>query len=295
MSMFVKFWGVRGSIPTPGPATRRYGGNTPCVEIRTPETHFICDAGSGMRELGILLSRIPRDRPITTHLMLSHAHWDHIQGFPFFAPAYNPTTTVRVYGTEPGDDRFYRLLSGQMESSDYFPVQFSDLGGQIVSDHLDGGCRMVGDTEVSTFPVWHPGGCLSYKFRLGDRTVVYATDNELDQVIQNPEDINRPERLRRLPEDFLDFIRGADLLIADGQYTDDEYPCRVNWGHARATSCVDLALAAGVKQLAIFHHDPMQSDSDVDAKVQVCRQRAALLNATTLSVFGAREGVELRL
>ncbi|HCH66420.1 MAG TPA: hypothetical protein DFR83_26690 [Deltaproteobacteria bacterium] len=293
MSMFVKFWGVRGSIPTPGPSTRRYGGNTSCVEVRTPEAHFICDAGSGMRELGLALSRTANGKPLTSHLMLSHAHWDHIQGFPFFGPVYSPTTTLRVYGTDPGDDRFFRLLSGQM-GSDYFPVQFSDLAGRVVSDHLNGGCRVVGDTEVSVLPVCHPGGSLSYRFRLGDRMVVYSTDNELDLLIENPEDAHRPEVLRRLPEDLVSFVRGADLLIADGQYTDVEYPNRVNWGHSRASTCIDLALAAGVKQVAIFHHDPMQSDADVEAKIQGCRRRAALLQGSALSVFGAREGVELR-
>jgi len=294
MPMFVKFWGVRGSIPTPGPATRRYGGNTSCVEVRSPEAHFICDAGSGIRELGVSLARAARGKPITSHLMLSHAHWDHIQGFPFFGPAYNPTTTLRVYGTEPGDSRFHQLLSGQM-GSDYFPVQFADLPGNIVSDHLDGGTRLVGDTTVAVLPVWHPGGSLSYRFTYGGRHVVYSTDNELDLVIQNPEDADRPEVLRKLPSRLVDFISGADLLIADGQYTDAEYPKHVNWGHSRATTVVDLAVAAKVRQVAIFHHDPMQSDADVDAKIDACRERAAILGAHQLSVFGAREGVELRI
>ena len=294
MSMFVKFWGVRGSIPTPGPATRRYGGNTSCVELRTPEAHFICDAGSGIRELGIRLARAAHGTPITSHLMLSHAHWDHIQGFPFFGPVYNPTTTLRVYGTEPGDERFHQLLSGQM-GSDYFPVEFSDLPGQIVSDHLDGGCRVVCDTEVSVLPVCHPGGSLSYSFRHGGRHVVYSTDNELDLLIENPEDGERPGVLRVLPAELVAFVRGADLLIADGQYTDEEYPKHRHWGHSRASTVVDLAVAAGVKQVAVFHHDPMQSDADVDAKIEACRARAASLGATGLSIFGAREGVELRI
>lgn len=292
--MFVKFWGVRGSIPTPGPATRRYGGNTSCVEVRTPGAHFICDAGSGIRELGIRLAQVAAGKPITSNLMLSHAHWDHIQGFPFFGPAYNPTTTLHVYGTEPGDDRFHKLLSGQM-GSDYFPVAFSDLAGNIVSDHLAGGCRVVGDTEVSVLPVCHPGGSLSYKFRRGSRHVVYSTDNELDLLIKNPEDADKPELLRQLPDDLVDFVRGADLLIADGQYTDAEYPNHVNWGHSRATTVIDLAVAAEVRQVAVFHHDPMQSDADVDAKIDACRHRAGLLGARKLSVFGAREGVELRI
>ena len=294
MSMFVKFWGVRGSIPTPGPSTRRYGGNTSCVEVRTPATHFICDAGSGLRELGRHMAHRADGQAISSNLLLSHAHWDHIQGFPFFGPVYSPTTTLRVYGTEPGDDRFFRMLSGQMDS-DYFPVHFSELASRIESDHLDGGCRMVGDTEVSVFPVCHPGGSLTYKFRHDGRTVIYSTDNELDLLIANPQDDARQGVLRWLPDDLVEFMRGADLLIADGQYTDEEYKTRVNWGHSRATTCIDLAILAGVKQLAIFHHDPMQSDADVEAKIAACRERAALLGKPELLVFGAREGVELRV
>lgn len=291
MSIVVKFWGVRGSIPTPGPATGRYGGNTSCVEVRTPGAHFICDAGTGIRELGLRLIEEAGDQPICTNLFLSHAHWDHIQGFPFFAPVYRATTTLRVFGTEAGDDRFHRLLSGQMDS-DYFPVQFSELAGEIVADHLDGGARIVGDTEVSVFPACHPGGSLTYRFRHGAASVVYSTDNELDLLIQNPRD--PATALRRLPAELVDFVRGADLLIADGQYTDAEYPAHRGWGHSRATTAVDLAVAADVRQLAIFHHDPMQSDAAVDAKLDACHRRAEEVGRPSLRVFGAREGVEHR-
>ena len=299
MSIHVRFWGVRGSIPTPGPATRRYGGNTPCVEVRTPKARFILDAGSGLRELGLRMAADAGASPSISHLLLSHAHWDHIQGFPFFAPIYKPSTTVRVYGTEPGDDRFYRLLSGQMDS-DYFPVQFSDLAGHIVADHLNGGRREVEDATVSVMPLCHPGGSLSFRIQLGEQSVVYATDNELDMGfddIEQPNDTGHGQaaQLRRLPDELVEFMHGTDLLIADGQYTDEEYPSRRGWGHSRATTAVDLAVAAKVDQLAIFHHDPMQSDTDVDAKVEACRRRATALGAPGLSIFGAREGIELRI
>jgi len=294
LPIHVRFWGVRGSIPTPGPSTRRYGGNTSCVEVRTPQARFILDAGSGIRELGVRMVRQTHDQPTTTHLLLSHAHWDHIQGFPFFAPAYNPATTLRVYGTEPGDDRFHRLLSGQMDSA-YFPVQFADLAGKIVADHLDGGERQVEDATVSVLPVCHPGGSLSYRIQRGDHGVVYSTDNELDLVIENAEEAKDPSVMRRLPDELVRFIHGADLLIADGQYTDETYPKHRGWGHSRATTVVDLAIAAKVGQVGIFHHDPMQSDAEVDAKINACRRRAAALGAPGLSIFGAREGIELRI
>ncbi len=292
MPIFTTFWGVRGSIPTPGPATRRYGGNTSCVDIRTPEGHFICDAGTGIRELGIRMAREACGKPICAHLLLSHSHWDHIQGFPFFAPVYNPSTTLRVYGMDDGDDRFHRLLSGQMDSS-YFPVQFSDLAGNIVADHLGGGTRRVADTEVSVLPVCHPGGSLSYRFQRGDHSVVYSTDNELDLLIENPD--APPDELRRIPESLVAFVRNTDLLIADGQYTDAEYPMRRHWGHSRATTVIDLAVAAGVKQVAIFHHDPMQSDADVEEKIADCRERANILGANDLTIFAAREGITLSI
>lgn len=292
--MYVKFWGVRGSIPTPGHTTGRFGGNTSCVEVRTQGGRFICDAGTGIRALGQQMIQDAAGDAIHAHLLLSHPHWDHIQGFPFFVPAYIPTTRLTVYGRDPGDRRFYELLSGQMDS-DYFPVHFSDLQGRVEPDHLDGGRRVLGDTTVSVLPVCHPGGSLSYRLEGDGGCVIYSTDNELDLLIENKAEAEDPAVLRKLPADLVEFIRGADLLIADGQYTDEEYKTRVSWGHSRASSCVDLAVQAGVPRLAVFHHDPMQTDAQVDAKIQACRDRARLLGASELVVFGAREGVELRL
>ncbi len=296
MSLYVKFWGVRGSIPTPGWSTQRYGGNTSCVEVRSDTTRFICDGGTGIRELGAHLMATEAGRgPIEAHLLFSHAHWDHIQGFPFFTPAYLPTSKLTVYGTEPGDDRMYRLLSGQMQSSDYFPVQFSDLGAKIQPDDLAGGSKQIGDVTVSFLPVCHPGGSLSFRFDAGGRRVVYSTDNELDLVLGNmAEAAADPDAPRQCPEDLVEFIRGADVLIADGQYTDHEYGTRVNWGHSRATTLVDLAAQAGVERVAVFHHDPMQADADVEKKIAACQARARR-HGVRVDIFGAREGIEIKL
>ena len=296
MSLFVKFWGVRGSIPTPGWATQRYGGNTACVEVRTADARFICDGGSGIRELGAAMVREKRDdTPFRAHIFFSHAHWDHIQGFPFFTPAYLPSSQLTVYGTEAGDDRMYRLLSGQMQSLDYFPVQFSDLGARIRSGDLGGTGATIDGVRVSYLPVCHPGGSVSYRFEAGGRRVVYSTDNELDLVLENAaESLRDPALPRRCPPDLVEFVRGADVLVADGQYTDDEYPMRVNWGHSRATTLVDLAAQAGVKRVAVFHHDPMQADADVTRKVAACQARAERLGVA-VDIFGAREGIEIKL
>ena len=294
MAFFVRFWGTRGSIPTPGKATHRYGGNTSCVEVRIDDGLFICDGGSGLREFGTdLLERGMSS--ITAHFMFSHMHWDHIQGFPFFTPVYMPQNTFHIYGPEQGDTRFFNLLSGQMSSS-YFPVNFSELGCQIVPASLgETGAATIDGVEVRCFGLHHPGGSYAYRFDKDGYSVVYATDNEIDQTLPDPDAVVRqPEALRQVPDAFVEFCRGVDLLISDSQYTDEEYLTKVGWGHPRATTVVDLAILAGVKQVALFHHDPMHNDDDVELKIAVCKARAEALGGEML-IFGAREGMELRI
>jgi len=291
-NLFVRFWGVRGSIPTPGPRTRRYGGNTSCVEVRQGDTLMVFDAGTGMRELGVQLLKA-RLKELTVHLFLSHPHWDHIQGFPFFGPAYVNTTTMYVYGPK-GDEKNYQLLSGQMANA-YFPVKFSDLGANIVARSFNGAVVKAGEVKVKCFGQKHPGGSVGFRVESGERSVVFATDSELDQMLLDPQIVKRdPEALRELPDELVDAVRGADLLIADAQYTDAEYATKVGWGHPRATTVVDLAVQAGVRQLALTHHDPMHSDRDVDLMVLECQERAESLGVE-LEVFGAREGITLKV
>jgi phosphoribosyl 1,2-cyclic phosphodiesterase len=294
VSLFVRFWGTRGSIPTPGPSTRKYGGNTSCVEIRSGEDLIICDGGSGLRDLGLdLLKR--GSKPVVGHMFFSHPHWDHIQGFPFFAPVYLPASTLYVYGASKGDRRFHDLLSGQMRS-DYFPVDFSELRASIEARDLDASGGEVGPVKVRTFGLEHPGGAIAYSFEREGRKVVYATDNELDRRFPVDFDARKDKAARRpVPQDYVDFVAGADLLIADSQYTDDEYPQKAGWGHSRAFTVVDAALLAKVGQLALFHHDPMHSDQDLDRLVGESRERAAATSRDDFVVFGAREGLELRI
>jgi phosphoribosyl 1,2-cyclic phosphodiesterase len=293
MTFFVHFWGTRGSIPTPGHLTKRYGGNTSCVEIRSDDTLFICDGGTGLRELGADLLGRGR-KPITGHFFYSHTHWDHIQGFPFFTPAYIPQNTFHVYGTAEGDRRTYELLSGQMRS-DYFPVDFGELRSNIVPSHLDGGTKLIDGVAVSVFEQHHPGRSWAYSFVKDGHKIVYATDNEIDLTLPDPRAVAAdPLAPRAIPEAFRRFCHGADLLISDAQYFDDEYEKKVGWGHPRATTVIDLALQSEVKQVALFHHDPMHGDVDVDRKIAVCKERALRTNPV-LQVFGAREGLELRI
>lgn len=292
MPTFVKFWGTRGSIPTPGAKTRRYGGNTSCVEIRVDDSLFVCDGGTGLRELGLRLQST--GDPVTAHLFFSHTHWDHIQGFPFFTPAYAASSTLHVYDVKKNDKRVQRLLLGQMQS-DYFPVSFRDLGADIDFTDLDSGEKTLDGVLVSHLEQTHPGRSFAFSFVKNGLKVVYATDSELDVLITNRDASDRdPEVLRELPADLVRFFEGADLVIADGQYTDEEYPTKVGWGHARSNTLVDLAAQAGAKQLAIYHHDPMHSDEFLDANIEACRQRASRRNGK-LVVFGAREGFELKL
>jgi phosphoribosyl 1,2-cyclic phosphodiesterase len=293
MPFYVKLWGTRGSIPTPGNRTRKYGGNTSCVEIRFADQLFICDAGSGVRELGADL--LTRGLPsVAAHLLLTHTHWDHIQGFPFFVPIYIPGNTCFVYGLREGDDRFYRLLSGQMVS-DYFPVSFANLRANIAPRHLNNGQAEIGGVSVTTFDLEHPGGCIGYAFRHGDTKVVYATDNEIDRVLVDGAGARSANGdIRRVRQPLVDFVRDANLLISDGQYTDEDYPRKVGWGHPSCITAVDLAVQANVKGLAIFHHDPERSDADVDQMIKACRKRAIDLGSD-LIIFGAREGVEFKI
>jgi phosphoribosyl 1,2-cyclic phosphodiesterase len=292
MATFVKFWGTRGSIPTPASWTRVYGGNTSCVEVRFDETVFICDAGSGIRELGKdLVARQPR--PTELHLLITHTHWDHIQGFPFFTPAYLPQMQIHLYGASKDENRPYQLLSGQM-SSEYFPVSFSRLGAKIIPDHFDNSRATIDGVSVSRFPLNHPGGCHGYLFEKGGRKIVYATDNEIvPQADDIFPDLDDKGPLRQVPKALIEVAQGADLLIADAQYDDREYASKKGWGHSSSFSVTDWAVQAGVKNLAIFHHDPEITDKDVDLKIQNCIQRASRLKGQ-LSIFAARESVELK-
>jgi phosphoribosyl 1,2-cyclic phosphodiesterase len=292
MAAFVKFWGARGSIPTPASWTRVYGGNTSCVEVRFDDTLFVCDAGSGIRELGKdLLARQPAPKDL--HLLLTHAHWDHIQGFPFFAPLYMPGMKIRVYGRQAKDHNPYHLLSGQMSSA-YFPVSLRDVGSRVVADYLDDGNKDIHGVLVRAFALNHPGGCLGYCLSKDGTKIVYATDHELE--IQPGDvfpDLDDSGPLRQMPEELVEVAREADLLIMDSQYDDKGYAARKSWGHSSCFSATDLAIRANVKHLALFHHDPEDTDRDVDQKVLACQQRATR-HGSRMAISAAREGVELK-
>jgi len=293
--MFVKFWGVRGSIPTPEHASRIYGGNTSCVEVRTDTGLFILDAGTGIRRLGADLMGRGLSK-INVNFFFSHPHWDHIQGFPFFTPAYIPGNTLNVYDAG-SEHKIADLLSGQM-SSGYFPVDFAELGGNVVSKQLVEGKQEIDGVTVSYLKQVHPGGSFAYCLEADGVKVVYATDSEIDSHFRSgsvPFDVDSNlAKFRPIPQRYLDFMVGANLLVADAQYLDEEYPSKIGWGHPRATTVVDMAIQAGVKRLALFHHDPMESDDDVNRKLDLCRQRARH-HRCEIDIFAARELVEIKV
>lgn len=175
--MRVTFWGTRGSIATPGPATIIYGGNTSCVEIRAGTDILIFDAGTGLRPLGLALMKEYADQPLTVHLFLSHTHWDHIQGFPFFLPAYLPTTTIHIYGSAGQGRPLEKIIRGQMDA-DYFPVALGDLKSVLHMHEFKGKAFQIGEATVAAMYLNHPGMTLGYRISYGGKTVVYATDNE---------------------------------------------------------------------------------------------------------------------
>lgn len=277
----VRFWGVRGSIPAPGPETSRYGGNTACVEVRAAGELIILDAGSGIRSLGLALRK--KKRPVTGTLLISHAHWDHIQGLPFFLPAMIPGNRFRVYGS--GDRPIRSIFAGQMESP-YFPVSLDDLPDTLEFHELRDIPITIGGVTVRTLRLHHPGLTLGFRIEAAGRSVVYATDQEPHPAADSGEPV--------LDAALIRFAAGADLLIGDAQYTPEEYCQHLGWGHSSMTDAVRLALAAGVRRLVLFHHDPERSDAALDhllarARAEVVR-RGGVLDCTA-----AAEGLEIKL
>jgi phosphoribosyl 1,2-cyclic phosphodiesterase len=294
--MRVTFWGTRGSIATPGPHTTRYGGNTSCVEVRCGSEILIFDAGTGIRPLGQTLLGEFQERPFTVHLFLSHTHWDHIQGFPFFMPAYQPAATIHIYGSTGLGRPLEKLMRGQMDP-DYFPVALGELASTLLVHELRGGPVEIGDAQITTAYLNHPGMNLGYRVAHGGKTLVYATDNEPYRVTLDRLGLRGAAGRdfgERLDQEFIRFIAGADLYIGEAQYTDEEYPRRVGWGHSSVSATVEAALAAGVRSLALFHHDPMHDDATVAAMAETAQGLIAARQAR-LECFAAREGAVIDL
>jgi len=297
--MLVRFWGTRGSLAKPGPTTLRYGGNTACVEVRAAGGPLVVlDCGTGAHGLGQTLLTAGQ-QPERGHLLITHTHWDHIQGFPFFAPLFVPGNEWDIYA--PGSGGGHQLettLAGQMEYT-YFPVMLDQLKATLRYHDLTEGQFAIGPIRITTQYLNHPALALGYRLEADGVAVVYSTDHEphgRDEPDRSGRGAGSPEapRAHREDERHVEFLAGADLVIHDAQYTAAEYPHKMTWGHTPAEWAVDYALAAGARRLALFHHDPLRDDEAVDRLVDVCRQRV-LRAGGTLEVFAAAEGQTLEL
>ena len=288
MSLTLRFWGTRGSIPSPGISTVRYGGNTPCVELRTPDGWLvILDAGTGIRELGRTLLERADGGAIKGDIFLTHAHWDHIQGIPFFAPLFRKGNHFTIWGSRSLQTSIDRVVRDQM-SPVVFPVTFEELQARIDFQEIEDEHHARHGYDVSALPVRHPGGALGYRFtngNAGGRALVYVSDNELNPLARYDD---RPD----WRAEFVEFARGAAVLVHDTMYTTEEYDSFVGWGHSTYNDAVELALDAGVEQLVLFHHRPERTDDDVDRCLEGCRALVAS-RGSRLQVVAAAEGMTL--
>jgi phosphoribosyl 1,2-cyclic phosphodiesterase len=291
--MLATFWGTRGSIPTPGLTTARYGGNTPCVEIAVDDRLLILDVGTGAHPLGLDLLRRADGRPIEAHLLISHTHWDHIHGLPFFMPLYEPAHRFTIHGP-PGIDRtLEKLISGQMDFH-YFPVEMTEVAATVTFHEAVEPVIDLGAVRIRTFYLHHTTVTLGFRIEAHGRSIVYATDHELHgrMYAARGRSPAMMDLAQRHDADFTAFVAGADLYIADTQYREQEYAAKAGWGHSTVEDITALAARAGVRQLALFHHDPLRTDEGVDELLGSARTIVAAEHGQTACV-AAREGTSI--
>ncbi len=252
----LKFWGVRGSTPTPQLENLRYGGNTSCLELRLEDNQsVIFDAGSGLRNLGSQLLKEANGTNLDLKVFLTHFHWDHIQGIPFFAPLFRPGNRVTFHSHCNGS--LEEILEGQM-ARPYFPIDLASVAAKREFIELDSRPCSFSGVTVRPFPLNHPQGAVGYRIEAGETVIVYATDLEHGHP--------------QLDKTLRDNASGADLLIYDAQYTPDEYSRYRGWGHSTWVEAVNTAREAGARRLALFHHDPTHDDQFLDQIFETARQ-----------------------
>jgi phosphoribosyl 1,2-cyclic phosphodiesterase len=283
----LKFWGTRGSIPSPGPKTARYGGNTPCTELRVGHNRFIIDAGTGLRELGNQMMSESLGKPQNAHILIGHTHWDHIQGLPFFTPMYLPQNKFTLYGVHGTTKSFEDVLRGQMNPT-YFPVEMKEMAARTEVNELSGELK-IGDVKITYHYLNHPGITVGFRFETRRGVICYISDHEPYGKLNNKGQFSAKE-----DGDVARFVQGADLLISEAQYTEEEYRHKKSWGHSTFTDVIGLATLAEVKQLAIFHHDPAHTDEMMDRFVAECRGHIER-GGHQITVFGAQEGQTITL
>ncbi|MDB9822323.1 MBL fold metallo-hydrolase [Deltaproteobacteria bacterium] len=281
--MKIKFWGTRGSIPVPGKDTTIYGGNTTCLEITLDSGKtIIIDAGTGLRLLGEKLLKEKKNQDI--HLLITHIHWDHVLGFPFFKPIYDASSKIYIDGNHNCLKGLKYTFDNKMGDG-FFPIKFDDLRAEITYlEKLIKGPLEIDGTIIDSIQLHHPQGGLGFRLREGDKTLVFITDNELAGGAWEG----------RSPKEYARFCKGADILIHDSQYTPEEIDRRTGWGHSDYKAAFELAYNADVKKLILFHHDPPRSDVEVK-EIEVLCGDLARKRKSDIIIEAAKENSELEL
>ncbi|PYK21080.1 MAG: hypothetical protein DME53_10835 [Verrucomicrobia bacterium] len=293
----IKLWGTRGSIAVPGRETLRYGGNTTCIELRADGELIVLDAGSGIRPLGVALNQEFQERPINLSLLITHAHWDHIQGFPFFKPAYDPKNEIRILGFDGAGATFREIITEPMRSP-FFPIRMRELSAETEITKLTEMKFSLGKVNVHAAFVNHPGVCAGYRIFTSTGSIAFLPDHEPYEFFLHAARGQplTPEQAKEIATNeharLVQFLRGSEILVLDSQYTDKEYQTHIGWGHGSVSSAVSLALEAEVQTLLLFHHDPSHDDKVVDTMVESARELATK-SGRPLQVTGAQEGREL--
>ena len=274
--MIVEFWGVRGTLPVPGEDSVKYGGNTNCVTLTLSRKHyFIFDAGTGIKKLSTHLIKQKRF-PLSAKIFVSHPHYDHINGIPFFVPLYMKGNEFEFFGSPSGELSLEKVISGQMDSI-YFPITLKEFAAKISFRDLGEETFTVDDVKIQTISLNHPGKCLGFRIEYNNKVFCYVTDHEL--YLENLPYYNQFETDR-----IIQFIHKADMLIMDATYTDAEYPAKIGWGHSSLTRVVDVADRARVMLLCLYHHDPDQFDNDIDLKLKLARTLLKSRNSKTVCI-----------
>ncbi len=268
------FWGARGTLPRPEPDCMRYGGNTVCVTLSLPQDRlFIFDAGTGIRSLSDELLK-ENKKSLMAKIFISHSHWDHINALPFFVPLYMQGNEFEICGPAQGSLTMREVIAAQMDDV-YFPVTMKQFAARVYFRDLVEGVYDMDGVEVRTMLLNHPGYCLGYRINYDGRSICYITDQEL-----HPD--TSPSYNSRYRAMLEDFIRGADALIIDSTYFDDEYTEHEDWGHSSVSEVVHTAHRANVRRLFLYHHDPSQNDDDVDKKLNQARALLDALGSKTI-------------